>query len=155
MRRPNRHQCLYAKIAVASIDSAFLRTVSRVIGGGTPMHVTLMLSDHVPGPGILADLKPVLDSRCTAQVTKVRWIAGHDKRGYVVADLDAVDLHDRHDLLTKIGCTPRWDEYWPHLTLAKAVPRLVGIEFARQINQEIGASSPTLMLERTTMSNTG
>lgn len=60
-------------------------------------------------------------SKFTANATDVRWWIGHDKVGYLVLALESDDLLTQHHRLCGLGCVPTYDEYKPHVTLAKGI----------------------------------
>ncbi len=113
------------------------------------LHVTLMVSRATPHRQSLNEMLEHFETPCVARVTRLVWINGHDKRGYVLAELDSLDVHDRHDLLVKIGCTPRWNQFYPHLTLAKDVRRGTVAAALVAVNTKLAAARHTLELEGT------
>lgn len=82
------------------------------------LHVTLVYSKETPPALALSGIALQLAATCNPHITEVCWIAGHDKRGYLVARLSPQDLIHRQELLLRIGCTTPWPVFFPHVTLA-------------------------------------
>lgn len=102
------------------------------------LHVTAMASRTVPQRSALLHVRSQANSKpIAAVVTSVTWIRGHDRRGYLVADLHCPDLHDLHELLLKLGCVPLWRSYYPHLTLRCGVSRSQYAAEIGEINAEL------------------
>ena len=56
---------------------------------------------------------------CKAKVSGVTSWEGHDKDGYIVLELESVDLERRHKEWLKAGASHSFDDYRAHITLAK------------------------------------
>lgn len=114
------------------------------------LHMTLMCSRVAPRRSSLTTLYAVLAQPLEVEILKVAWIAGHNDLGYLVAEISSMDAHDRHDLLTKIGCQPQWgEEFYPHITLIKHIGKSKARSIASTINAKIASKPLKLTLTRT------
>jgi hypothetical protein len=52
-----------------------------------------------------------------ARVSNFTWWLGHDKEGYLVAELVCPALKHSHDVLIDVGAKSTFDEYKPHITV--------------------------------------
>ncbi len=113
---------------------SILRAVSTLHQPERDLHVTLMCSRRAPDGRALQELRSHMSGPCEARLVRLAWMAGHDKQGYLVAELESMDVVDRHDLLTKVGCIPQWPSFYPHITLVKAVSRSVALAYLTRFN---------------------
>lgn len=84
-------------------------------------HVTLIYSDKKLIPEAENFVNP--DTHYSAFITGIDWFLGHDKAGYLVANVSSIELNERHRFWVAMGGKHSYPDYKPHLTLATGVSR--------------------------------
>ena len=85
------------------------------------LHCTIMYSPKKV-PNNLEDASWFLPTDThEATASKFRWWEGHDKKGYLVLELESEGLVAEHNRLQDSGCEPTFEEYIPHITIKKGL----------------------------------
>jgi hypothetical protein len=109
---------LYSAVTPMPEFKKNIMNVAKYFGFNTDenaLHCTVMYSkESQPALGkVSCDPKRVY----TANVVGIQYWDGHDKKGYFTLKLQCPELSEEHNRLKKLGCTPTFDEYSPHITL--------------------------------------
>lgn len=90
------------------------------------VHCTVMYSKTLePSAG---DISCDANKSYPAIITGVQHWDGHDEQGYLSLALESDALDREHKRLRKLGCTPTFDEYKPHITLWSGVKMSPALE---------------------------
>lgn len=108
-------------------------------------HCTVMYSPKdTPAP---ESVELQQDTEFPAIAREVTHWEGHDGKTCVVLLLVCVGLHGEHQRLKKLGCTPTYDDYKPHITLQSDVDMNEDLELKiAQVNTELKRDKVAMIL---------
>lgn len=87
-------------------------------------HITLMWSEKALEEPAILSLRDSLPEFFEARSKYVEFWPGHDEAGYLTLQLDSPSLSQYHVNISELGAKHSFDEFNPHLTIAKNIGTL-------------------------------
>lgn len=101
------------------------------------LHLTLMYSKQTPDA---QRVKALISNPVHSVIgipLRFRYWDGHDKKGYIVLEMESPDLAARHEQYKEAGCEHSFDDYTPHVTIRNNLSADLGNKFCAIANSRL------------------
>lgn len=140
-------QGLYSAVTPDERSAALLQQLAAAMGfknvDPAKLHCTVMYSRDTWPKQCSCNPNQIY----TATVDHLKYWGGHDDKGYIVAVLKCPALQEEHERFKRMGCTPTFEVYEPHVTL------WAGLEFNDVMHEKLNTVNSLLRQPEVVFSN--